>query len=388
MQVFSNGHVEISRAGQIIATDHHTLAALNAFSQPISLAAALEALHSRIKSAQDWIELTSTIVHLYEGGILQDAERAVPVLRAAESGFDAASIHIKMLNDRARTEGYLAGIKEVVRPGDVVVDVGTGTGVLALAAARAGARHVYAIEASAIGRVAEAVFEANGLSDRITLMPGWSTQVSLPERADVLISEIIGNEPLGEQVLEVTSDALKRLTKPNARMVPGAVTIYGLPVTVPHEVVAKHFFTEDAVKSWRRRYGLDFSPLVQKTQSAAPYQFFISPHRASDWTTLSEPVRLADIDLKTVHRPQIATTAEAVAQNAGTLNGLLIYFELRLGPRSRISTHPAEADDRCSWHDAVWITRAPLTLVPGDRFSITYTHRTTRRHTSVSLMHA
>jgi predicted RNA methylase len=70
--------------------------------------------------------------------------------------------------------------------------------MLAIAAACASS-HVYAIEASGIGKLAKAIFKANGLADRITLIEGWSTQVNLPEKADVLISEIIGNEPLGEQ---------------------------------------------------------------------------------------------------------------------------------------------------------------------------------------------
>ena len=66
---------------------------------------------------------------------------------------------VKMLNDRARTDAFIRAIEATVRPGDVVVDLGTGTGVLALAAARAGARRVYAIEASGVGRAARSVFE-------------------------------------------------------------------------------------------------------------------------------------------------------------------------------------------------------------------------------------
>ena len=105
-------------------------------------------------------------------------------------------MHIAMLNDRRRTASFLAAIRRVVRPGDVVVDVGTGTGVLAIAAAQAGAARVYAVEATGIGKLAEANFRANGLQDRITLVPGWSMQVTLPERADVLVSEVIGKTPL------------------------------------------------------------------------------------------------------------------------------------------------------------------------------------------------
>ena len=89
-----------------------------------------------------------------------------------------------MLHDDRRTGDYLAALAEAVRPGDVVLDIGTGSGVLAVAAARAGARRVYAVEASDIAEVAERVFAANGVTDTVTLVPGWSREIELPEPAD------------------------------------------------------------------------------------------------------------------------------------------------------------------------------------------------------------
>ncbi|PYJ79683.1 MAG: hypothetical protein DME69_03705 [Verrucomicrobia bacterium] len=105
---------------------------------------------------------------------------------------DTVLFHASMLNDRRRTSSYLASIRDVVKPGDIVVDIGTGTGILAIAAVHAGARHVYAIEEARIARVARALFEANGMTDPITLIRGRSTEVRLPQRADVLICELIG----------------------------------------------------------------------------------------------------------------------------------------------------------------------------------------------------
>src|SRR4051812_12021176 len=122
---------------------------------------------------------------------------------------DVMQLHLEMLNDRTRTLSFIEAIRETVRPDDIVLDIGTGTGILAATAARAGARHVYAIEAGQIQKVARALFESNGLKDRITLIRGWSTQIELPERADVLISEVIGHEPLAEDVLETTADAIR-----------------------------------------------------------------------------------------------------------------------------------------------------------------------------------
>ncbi len=184
VDIDSSGNLRIRTPGGNVACGPHGLAVLDAFSRPTSVSGALETLQTRVAGAQEWMDLTGTVVRLYKAGVLREEGRAGPALGSDASAYDAAPIHVAMLNDRARTSRFLAAIREVVRPGDVVVDVGTGTGVLAIAAARAGARHVYAVEASGMGRSARAVFEANGLGERITLVQGWSTRISLPERAD------------------------------------------------------------------------------------------------------------------------------------------------------------------------------------------------------------
>jgi predicted O-methyltransferase YrrM len=97
--------------------------------------------------------------------------------------------HARMLHDDRRTGDYVEALAEAVRPGDVVLDIGTRSGVLAIAAARAGARRVYAVEASDIAEVAERVFATNGVQDKVTLIPGWSRHIELPEPADLLVSD-------------------------------------------------------------------------------------------------------------------------------------------------------------------------------------------------------
>src|SRR5215471_8603540 len=114
---------------------------------------------------------------------------------------DTVLLHVGMLNDRTRTSSYMDAIGRAVRPGDVVLDIGTGTGIFALAAALAGARHVYALEVGRVAHAARNLFAANGVSHRISFIDPSSTEIELPERADVLVSELIGDEPLAEGVL-------------------------------------------------------------------------------------------------------------------------------------------------------------------------------------------
>jgi 2-polyprenyl-3-methyl-5-hydroxy-6-metoxy-1,4-benzoquinol methylase len=369
----SSNLAHIVHDGSRIACGAYGLTVLDVFSRPTSMAEALAQLKPRIRGAQDWIDVTSTIVQLHGVGILQDEAQAQPTLRSGEKGFDAAHIHALMLNDATRVERYFEAIRAVVRPGDVVVDVGTGTGILAMAAARAGARHVYAVEASGIGRVAQTMFEANGLADRITLVPGWSTQIDLPERADVMVSEIIGNEALGEHVLEVVLDAKKRLLKPGARLIPSGLRVRGLAVTIPPEEIGKRTFTADAARGWTERYGMDFSPLARVTP-ASDRSFFPWPHRARGWPVLSAPVALADIVFADAEAPSVGGGATVAATAPGHLNGVLVYFDLEIAPGIELTTHPHLAAEHCSWRNGVWVLPEPVEAQVGEAYAVSYAH--------------
>lgn len=95
----------------------------------------------------------------------------------------------RMVSDRPRTDAFAAAIHEVVQPGDVVLDVGTGTGILAMFAAKAGARKVYAIDATDITEVAIDLVKANGLSDQIQILHGRAGELQLDQKVDLIVSE-------------------------------------------------------------------------------------------------------------------------------------------------------------------------------------------------------
>lgn len=359
-------------AGQSIAAGEHGLAILDAFARPCSIREALEKLRPRVKGAQAWLDLTAAIMRLWDAGVLCRADGRRPTLRRGGQGYGDAPVHIMMLNDRSRTDAFLAGIREVVQPGDVVVDIGTGTGILAIAAARAGASRVYAVEASSIGHVAAANFEANGVSDRVTLLPGWSTDVDLPEPADVLVSETVGHDPLGERIVEVTADAVKRFLKPNVRLIPARIRVLGLPVAVPMDRLAQHTITPTVLANWQEWYGVDFGPMLEADRRS-PASFNVDPRDARDWPALAAPVVLADLGLGSLGWPQVHSTADVVAHSPGDLRGVLTFFEIELGPTTRLSTDPQHVSEDNHWRSPVWVVPDPLALRKGDRFQITYT---------------
>src|SRR5581483_2265956 len=108
----------------------------------------------------------------------------------------SAHDHGVMIADRARVGAYRRALERTVKPGHVVVDLGTGTGLLAVFACRLGARTVYAIEAEEIIDLARDIAAANGCADRIAFIRGHSTGVQLPERADVVVSDVHGALPM------------------------------------------------------------------------------------------------------------------------------------------------------------------------------------------------
>ena len=219
----SNRNIYFKTKEEEFQGDYLGLPILSAFGMPTSIGEAVRKLSTAMRGKEEWKILTAAIKSLVEAGILVKEEEngAKVVVHGILGDFDYPYIHIKMLNDSERTGNYVAAIRESVRPGDIVVDLGTGTGVLAIAAAQAGAAHVYAVESGEMmAQIARENVARNGFQDKITVLQGWSTHIDLPQKADILISEIIGNEPLGEHVIGYTTDAVQRWLKPDARLLP------------------------------------------------------------------------------------------------------------------------------------------------------------------------
>lgn len=298
---------------------------------------------------------------------------------------EATLLHLNMLNDTARTSAYTACIRKAIRPNDVVVDVGTGTGIWAVVAAQAGAKHVYAIESGEIAKTAEAVFKQNGVADRVTLIKGWSTEIKLPERADVLIHELIGNEPLAEEILETTKDAVRRFLKPDARILPDDLKIGCLAVTVPEHELDRLKPSGKAVGRWLKGYGVDLSPFTT-VNHASLTRHYINPWWARRWKPLSKPAMVAAIRLHSVRELDIDVTRRMKITSSGVVNGLLMYFQLAFDRHNSISTHPRYVGNSNHWLSPLWLLQTPLRVRTGDNLYLIYKYRTRSGMTTCELV--
>src|SRR5919197_6000119 len=141
--------------------------------------------------------------------------------------------HRSMIQDRERTGAYRRAIHEVVRAGDVVLDIGAGSGVLSVFACQAGARRVYAIEAGHAVEIARELIRQNDVEDRVVLINEVSSRAQVEEPVDVLVTETLWNFGFGEGLLGFVRDARERFLKRGGRIVPAAIAAWLAPVEVP-----------------------------------------------------------------------------------------------------------------------------------------------------------
>ena len=167
-------------------------------------------------------------------------------------------VHRTMIRDRVRTEAFRRAIDSVVRPGDIVLDVGAGSGILSVFAARAGAARVYAVEQTSIAVLAQELAAANGVAEIVQVIHGDVLDIEPPERVDVIVSEWLGGFGIDEGMLVPVIAARDRWLKPGGVMIPRSVTAWAALV---HDR-----YLGDMVEFLRDNpYGLRLDDLVEKT---------------------------------------------------------------------------------------------------------------------------
>ncbi len=383
---FDHGRVTATSEYGLVECGAELFGLFAAFRVPVTLQAGLERVSHANGSALrvDWVAASALALRCVDAGILRqvgttDGREAVA---ASPTTYEAPRIHIEMLEDRERTDAYRRAIAATVRPGDVVVDVGTGNGVLAVAAAQAGARIVYAIEQSGIADTAARVFAANGVADRVRIVRGTSSAVSLPERADVMVSELIGHDALGERALEYTSDAVKRFVKPGGKVIPSGLRVYAQGVELDQELLEAHRVLPSTTARWREWYGTEFAPF-EALALVDGYRVYLPPHEAhARCRNVTEPVTLAAIDLTAPSDTvECRATVNAVG---GRLDAWLSWWELDLAPGCSISTEPGVAKVRCHWDCTLWFAGESRQVGPQERFELRYRRALTRTRLDVT----
>jgi len=265
----------------------------------------------------------------------------------------------RMLGDQVRLRAFHRAIRAAVRPGDVVVEIGAGLGTYSFFAARAGARRVYAIEADAeVCRLGQSLAAQNGLAQRVRFLQGYSTDIELPERADVAIFEDYTGFFFSSRLRGLLRDIRGRLLKPQGRLVPCAVALY-----VAGAEDGRLYRDLDLHRARRDHlFGLDFSE-TRWVAMNRPAGTVATPRHL-----LTRPLRCGRIELQRDEHFGFAFVGEVRAKRAGHLHGVLGWMDLELAPGIRISCSPLRPPT--SWGQNFHPLGEPLRVRKGEPLKI------------------
>jgi hypothetical protein len=294
--------------------------------------------------------------------------------------------HFAMMADKPRNDAYQAAIERAVL-GRRVLDIGTGAGLLAMMAARAGADSVISCEmVGVIAERARDIIALNGLSGRITVIDKASSELAvgrgLPERAQVLVTEVFSSSLIREGVLPTIEHAHQQLLTDDAIVIPQAASAMGYLIGGP--VIEGMLFAGCS-------NGFDLSQFDDFAPSSMYAALDGVPHKV-----LSDDAELLRFDLRAKFFPIARQQVAVAATHAGNCAGVAQWIRLELDENTCYENRPAPnsaAQPRqtsepalhypCGWTHVLYRFPKLIRVEPGDIVKFAVTHD--RRHFTIDL---
>ncbi|OLY85263.1 Protein arginine N-methyltransferase 1 [Smittium mucronatum] len=299
------------------------------------------------------------------------SEQAVDKLTSKDYYFDSYAhfgIHEEMLKDKVRTNSYKDAIlnnKHLFKD-KIVLDVGCGTGILSMFAAKAGAKHVMGVDMSNIIDKAQLIIEENGFAGKITLLKGKMEEVILPyPEVDIIISEWMGYFLLYESMLDTVLVARDKYLVPGGLMFPdkASMIIAG---------IEDGPYKEEKISFWDDVYGFKMS-CIKETALNEPLVDVVGGN-----AIVTTAYSFKEIDLKTVTKEELSFSTEfkITALCDDYVHAFISWFDIWFSACHKpvyFSTGPKS--NYTHWKQTVFYTKDTLTIDKGDSITGTLTCR-------------
>lgn len=310
------------------AIDESLLALVRRLHQPVGRDELIRVVAQETRRPEE--QLQAAFDRLLETGTIKQSADVMP----SSSYTVAYGSMLKqrgMLTDRPRTHGFRRAIEAVVKPGQTVVDVGCGTGILSYFAARAGAERVHAIDNTLVIEDAKEIAKANGFADKVRFFSGDAGDFAMDGKADFIVSEWIGYFLMEEYMYGAFCQVRDKYLAEGGAVCPSAARVYITPVEDP--TADEHY----GLGYWSSSvYGFDYS-LGRGRQLD---RMNLSIMRFSPTAYLSEPWKI--LDLNCLEDPQDAfhfkRTGAIEFWRSGSCHGFGGHFELDLAPGVTLDT--------------------------------------------------
>ncbi len=277
------------------------------------------------------------------------------------NSYSSYYIHEQMLKDRIRTGTYQDAILQNpdVFKDKIVLDIGSGTGILSIFAAKAGAKHVYGIEFADIADYANEIIKKNNLSDKITIIKSKVEEVKLPvEKVDIIISEWMGYFLLYESMLDTVLYARDKWLNKDGYMLPdhATITLAGIEDTD---------YKSSKVNFWEDVYGVDMSCF--KNAVIGEPLVDVCPQKLIN----SSSCRILDIDLYTVKKEDLDFSSKyeiTFINDNDRFSGLVAWFDTgftKLTKKFNLTTSPYHKSTH--WSQTIFYTKNDLKVNKGDK---------------------
>jgi ubiquinone/menaquinone biosynthesis C-methylase UbiE len=261
-----------------------------------------------------------------------------------------------MIRNSLRTELYEKAIRKNVKD-KVVVEIGTGAQLIwSLLCVEAGAKKIYAIEVNETAyQAAKQLAEQKGLTEKIELILGCSTDINLPEKADICISEIIGAIGNDEGVAGYLNDA-KRFLKPNGMMIPESCFTLLSPGFKPIESYSDDFI-EDFAKAYTSNVHHKMGKEINFTRYCVynlPKSYIVAPPQIFEDMYFNDAVITEEFDKKLNFKIEKTTN----------FDGLFLWINLYFDPENMLSPFNSK------FRGIVYIPLEPFALEKDDLLEV------------------